>query len=206
MFVLDPCMAIHQHKNTLSGPRLPVFLTGLLAIIILVFFLVCIAMLIVTPVTALEPDNQTLIKNLRIEGRDCFYSGDYPCTWAAFESAHQMDPGDSTILFTHAYYLFETGNYTGALAKKDAELSLDPQNARIWYEKGKILDKLGRFIESGSSYDRAEELDPSLRVPATERFPLNVLMMVFVKNAGVIVVMGGFILLGFYIYFRERCI
>jgi hypothetical protein len=37
-------------------------------------------------------------------------------------------------------------------------------------------------------------------VPATDRFPLNVL----IRNAAIIVVGGGFTLLGIYIYFNER--
>jgi tetratricopeptide (TPR) repeat protein len=194
----DPCRAIHPHKNTASCQRLPVFLKGRSVFVVLVFFLLCAGIGIVTPVNAL--DNQTLINSLMSKGSQCYSNGDYSCTWAAFESAHQVDPGNSGVLFVHGLYLSRAGNYTGALEKMDAALALDPQNARIWYEKGKVLDKLGRFTESGLYYDRAEELNPSLRVPATERFPLNVL----IRNATVIIVAGGFFLLGTYIYFRER--
>jgi len=154
---------------------------------------------IVTPVTALDPDNNTLINSLMSKGSQCYSNGDYSCTWAAFESAHEVDPGNSGVLFNYGYYLSRAGNNTGALEKMDAALALSPQNAWMWQEKGKVLDKLGRYIESGSSFDRAEELDTSLRVPVTARFPLSVL----IKNGMVIFAVVGFTLLGIYIYFRE---
>lgn len=193
-------MMIRQHNIPLSRQRLPVFLTARLVLVVLVFLSLCAAMGIGAPVTALDPANETLINNLMSKGSQCYSDGDYPCTWAAFESAHLVDPGNSGVLFVHGYYLSLSGDNTGALEKMDAALALDPQNAWMWQEKGKVLDKLGRFAESGSSYDRAEELNPSLRVPATSRFPLNVL----VRNAALIIVAGGFFLLGTYIYFRER--
>jgi tetratricopeptide (TPR) repeat protein len=155
---------------------------------------------LVTPVTALDTENQTLVNGLVSKGSQCYSSGDYACSWAAFESAHQLDPGNAGILYVHGYYLSLAGNATGALEKMDASLAIDPRNARVWYERGKVLDKLGRYAESGSSYDRAEELNPGLRVPITGRFPFSIL----IRNAVVIVVAGGFILLGVFIYFRER--
>ena len=193
-------MIIHQHKNILDGQRLPVFLTERPILFVLVFFFLCVAIGIVAPVNALDSYNQTLMNNLMSKGSQCYNNGDYPCTWAAFESAHQIDPGNSGVLFAHGYYLSRSGDNTGALEKMDAALALDSQNAWMWQERGKVLDKLGRFTESGSSYDRAEELNPALRVPVTSRFPLNVL----VRNAALIIVAGGFILLGAYVYFTER--
>jgi len=193
-------MIIHQPNTTLSRHRSPVFRTDRPLLVVLIFFVVWGGVGIGTPVNALDPYNQTLINNLMSKGSECYSNGDYSCTWAAFESAHKVDPGNSGVLFVHGYYLSRAGNNTGALEKMDAALALSPQNARMWYEKGKVLDKLGRFAESGSSYDRAEELNPALRVSATARFPLNVL----VRNAALIIVAGGFFLLGTYIYFRER--
>ena len=193
-------MALHQYKNTFSPQRLPVVPVGQCAFLVLVFFLWCMASMVVPPVTALDPGNQTLVSNLVSRGSQCYYSGDYPCAWAAFESAHQLDPGNAGILYVHGYYLSLAGNTTGALEKMDAALALDPRNAQVWYERGKVLDKLGRYAESGSSYDQAEALNPALRVPATGRFPWSVLF----RNAAVIVLAGGFALLGIFIYFRER--
>lgn len=193
-------MALHQHKNTVSPQRFPVFLKGRYACVVLIIFFLCAATGLVTPVTALDPDNQTLVNSLVSRGSQCYSSGDYSCSWAAFESAHEVDPGNAGILYVHGYYLSLAGNTTGALEKMDAALALDPQNARIWYERGKVLDKLGRYAESGSSYDRAEELNPGLRVPVTGRFPFSIL----IRNAVIIVVAGGFTLLGIYIYFNER--
>jgi tetratricopeptide (TPR) repeat protein len=155
---------------------------------------------LVTPVTALDPDNQTLVSSLVSRGSQCYYSGNFSCAWAAFESAHQLDPGNAGILYIHGHYLSLAGNTSGALEKMDAALTLDPRNAQVWYERGKVLDTMGRYAESGSSYDRAEELNPGLRVPATGRFPWSVLF----RNAVLIVLAGGFTVLGISIYFRER--
>lgn len=68
------------------------------------------------------------------------------------------------------------------------------------YEKGTILNSIGRYIESGPYFDRTEEFDPDYAVPLTARFPLNL----FVKNGAVIVVAIGFSLLGIDIYNKER--
>jgi tetratricopeptide (TPR) repeat protein len=193
-------MAIHMHKSTLSQKGLPVFFLRQPSFVVMVVSLLCAGMVLFTPVVALDPDNQTLINSLMNKGYECYNKGDYTCSWAAFESAHLVDPGSSGVLFAHGYYLSRAGNNTGALEKMEAALALSPQNARMWQEKGKVLDKLGRFYESGFAYDRAEELDPSFRVPATGRFPWSIL----IRNAAVIVIAGGFILLGTYIYFRER--
>ena len=193
-------MAIHQHKNTLSHQRLQISFLDRSVFVVLVIFLLCAAIGIVTPVTALDLNNQTLINSLMSKGSQCYSNGDYTCTWSAFESALQVDPGNSRVLFIYGIYLSRAGNNTGALEKMDAALVLDPQNGRIWQEKGKVLDNLWRFTESGSCYDRAEELNPSLSVPAIARFPLNVL----VRNAAVIVFVGGLTLLGIFIYFNER--
>jgi tetratricopeptide (TPR) repeat protein len=168
--------------------------------IVLVFVLVCAGTGIVPPVTALDADNQTLLNSLMNGGYQCYSNGNYDCAWASFESAHQLDPANSGVLFMYGYYLARAGNNTGALEKYDAVLALNPAYARAWYEKGKVLDKLWRFTESGSCYDRAEKLNPTLQVKAIERFPLSVL----VRNGAMIVVVGGFILLGIYIYFNER--
>lgn len=192
-------MVIYRNNPPRSQQRLRIYLKEHLLFVVLVFFLLCAAMGIVTPVTALDQDNQSLINSLMGKGGLCYSTGDYTCAWAAFESAHQVDPGNSNVLFIYGYYLSRAGNNTGALEKMDAALALDPQNARMWQERGKVLDKLGRFAESGSNYDQAEKLDPRMAVPATSRFPLNIL----INSIPVIVLVGGITLLGIYIYFRE---
>lgn len=193
-------MVFDQHENTLTGRVLPVFPQGRLVLVMLVFFLLCAGIGIVSPVTALDPDNQTLVDNLVNKGDICWGKGDYYCSLAAYESAHQIDPGNADILLWWGETLSDVGNNSGALEKMDAALALAPEDAEIWYEKGKVLDNLGRFTESGPCYDRAEELDPRYRVPLTKHFPLNVL----IHNATIIIVACGFFLLGIYIYFDER--
>jgi len=193
-------MVFDQHENTLTGWVLPVFPQGRLVLVILVFCLLCAGIGIVAPVTALDPANQTLVDNLVSKGDICWNNDDYSCSFAAYESAHQIDPGNADLLLWSGQALSEMGNNTEALEKIDAALALDPEDAVGWYVKGKVLDKLGRFAESGPCYDRAGELDPKYRVPITDHFPLNVL----IRNTTIIVVAGGFLLLGIFIYFMER--
>ncbi|MCX6690881.1 MAG: hypothetical protein NTW33_02210 [Methanoregula sp.] len=162
---------------------------------ILAGFLLFAAVGIGSPATALDDVNSLMQK-----GISCYYAGDNVCGDVSFASAYQLAPDNSQIFFTQALILSQVKNYPQALEKIDTALVLNPGNARMWYEKGKILDRMGRFMESGSCYDRAVELNPSFNVPVTDRFPLNVL----IKNSMIIVMAGGFILLGIYIYFRER--
>ena len=171
--------------------------------VIMVFFLLSVAIGIVLPVTALDEENQTLIDSLETSGYDCFYNEDYSCTWTAFETAHQIDPENYEVLFSHGLLLSQSGNNTGALEKMDAALDLNPfkpEDAWMWKEKGKFMNSIGRYFESGFYYDRAELLDPGYQAPIIERFPLNILS----RNAMVITIIIWLFLLGFYIYFNEK--
>lgn len=193
-------MAVPQKKNVLTFQQLPIFLIFRDVRIVPVFFLLCLFLGTVTPVAASDQDNQTLLNSLMNKASGCYRNGNYDCAWESFESAHQLDPGNSAVLFSYGYYLSRAGNTTKALEKMDASLALNPQNARAWYERGKILDTMGKYPESWASYDRATELSPSYSVSVMDRFPFSVLK----NNAIIILLVGGFILLGIYIYFRER--
>lgn len=193
-------MDFFQNNRSPASRGFPVFFEKLPVLVVLTFFFLFALILIVSPVTALDSDNRTRIDTLIFEGDKCANTRDFSCTFTAYEAAHQLDPGNADILLWHGLYLSYSGNNTGALEKLNAALVLDPDYSRIWYEKGKVLDKLGRFSESGACYDRAEQLGPEYRVPLTNRFPLNVL----IRNATIIVVAGGFFLLAMYIYFNER--
>jgi tetratricopeptide (TPR) repeat protein len=193
-------MAIHHHKKSIPRRRVPVVLKVQPAFPVLVFFLLCMISGIGTPASALDPANQSFINSMITRGYQCYNSGDYPCAWSAFESAQAADPKNYGTLFMYGYYLSRAGNSTGALEKLDAALALSPESGQIWYERGKVLDTLGRYAESGASYDRAEQINPRYHVPATGRFPLSLL----IKNATLIIVIGGFGLLGIFIYFNER--
>jgi tetratricopeptide (TPR) repeat protein len=146
------------------------------------------------------PDNEGEANALVEKGFLCYNAGDYACAWASFESAHAILPDDTDIFCYHGYLLSLQKHESEALEKIDAGLALEPENPDLLYEKGTILNSMGRYIESGPYFDRAEELDPDYAVPLTARFPLNL----FVKNGAVIVVVIGFSLLGIDIYIKER--
>lgn len=193
-------MKCNQHRNTPVSGKFPGCSRQRPVLVMLVFFFLCAVFVTIGPVIAVDAENQTLAEHLMNKGDLCANNGDFTCTFAAYEAAHQADPENADILLWHGEYLAYAGNNTGALEKYNAALAIDPEYAEIWYEKGKVLDKLGRYFESGAYYDRAEELDSYYRVPLTDRFPLNVL----IRNAAIIVVVAGFFLLGIYIYFNER--
>lgn len=132
-------------------------------------------------------------------GNDCFSRGDYACAWSSFETAHALAPNNSGILYTYSRLLYKAGETNAAIEKIDAALSLDSQNAQMWLMKGRMLNAVGRFLESDACFDRAIAIDPVLKVRATERFPLN-LVMAFGAGAFVI---AGLSFLVLYIYFRE---
>ncbi|MDD1701593.1 MAG: hypothetical protein LUQ31_01265 [Methanoregula sp.] len=86
-----------------------------------------------------------------------------------------------------------------ALEKIDAALALEPESADMWMEKGRILNRLGKYYESDACFDRALEIDPNIPIEATDRFPLNMI----IKNFIIIYFIVGFSVLGIYFYFKE---
>ena len=146
-----------------------------------------------------EAENETYAYNLVDKGIGCYNAGDIACASAAFEAAHDILPGDTNILYVQAQFFTLQKRYDEALKKIDTGISLDPEEAQLWYQKGKILNNMGRFFESGYSFDRAEELEPELEFPVTNRFPVNVI----IKNSTFIILVIGFCVLGFVFYFKE---
>ena len=153
-----------------------------------------------TILTGAASDTEAYAYDVANKGVDCFNNGNYACAWESLEDAHSILPNDTAILDTHAYLLAKVKKYDEALGKIDAAIALDPGEAYLWYEKGTIQNSAGKYLEAGQSFDRAQELDPSTEVSLVERFPLNFIS----KNVSVLVLLTGFVLLGIYIYFRER--
>ncbi len=61
-----------------------------------------------------------------------------------------------------------TGKLRKALAIYDLMLEVDPDNAPVWFDRGRILVAEKRYAEAYISFDRALKLDPNL-TPAKER-------------------------------------
>ena len=55
-----------------------------------------------------------------------------------------------------------TGKLRKALAIYDLMLEVDPDNAKVWFDRGRILVAEKRHAEAYISFDRAVKLDPSL--------------------------------------------
>lgn len=144
-------------------------------------------------------ENETYAYNQVDKGIECYNSGNIACSFESFAKAHDILPHDSNILYVQAQALTYQKRYDEALAKIDAGIALDPERGELWYQRGIIQNDLGRFFESGASFDRAAELSPGSEFPVTDRFPVNILL----KYATLIVLVTGFIALGCVFYFRE---
>lgn len=144
-------------------------------------------------------ENETYAYNLVDKGIECYNAGNIACSFDSFAKAHAILPNDSNILYVQAQALTYQKRYDEALDKIDAGLALDPERGELWYQRGIIQNDLGRFFESGASFDRAAELVPGSEFPVTDRFPVNILL----KYATLIVLVTGFIALGCVFYFKE---
>lgn len=62
-----------------------------------------------------------------------------------------------------------TGKLRKALAIYDLMLEVDPDNAAVWFDRGRILVAEKRYAEAYISFDRAVKLDPNLEVAKEKR-------------------------------------
>ena len=62
-----------------------------------------------------------------------------------------------------------TGKLRKALAIYDLMLEVDPDNAPVWFDRGRILVAEKRYAEAYISFDRAIKLDPNLEVAKEKR-------------------------------------
>lgn len=144
-------------------------------------------------------ENETYAYNLVDKGIDCYNSGNTACAFESFEAAHNILPNDANILYVQAQAFSLQKRYDEALVKIEAGIALDPEVAELWYQKGVILNNMGKYFESGSSFDRAAELEPGYEFPVTDRFPFNVI----IKNCTLLLYAIGFCALGCIFYSKE---
>jgi tetratricopeptide (TPR) repeat protein len=62
-----------------------------------------------------------------------------------------------------------TGKLRKALAIYDLMLEVDPDNAPVWFDRGRILVAEKRYAEAYISFDRAIKLDPNLELAKEKR-------------------------------------
>jgi hypothetical protein len=146
-----------------------------------------------------QKDTQAEFNALMDRCAYCFAKQDYECAWETSVTAHMVNPKSFAPIYIQSMVLANTGNNTGALEKMDEVLVILPNSASMWKMKGELLNRAGRFTESDACFNRAQELNPNLKIPLTERFPFNMGM----KNMALIIVSVGLSALGVYIYFRE---
>jgi hypothetical protein len=132
-------------------------------------------------------------------GGRCYVRHNYDCAWDYFETARLKYPSEIGPVYMQCLIQAAKGNITGAIDKIDVALVIAPDNPDAWKLKGDLLNRAGRYTESGACYDQAIALDPEIRVATTDRFPYNMGM----KNLVLITIVVGFCGLGIYVYFRE---
>ena len=59
--------------------------------------------------------------------------------------------------------LIRLHRYEEALASSEEAIQLDPQLAGAWNNKGAVLEEMGLFTEALNAYEKAVELDSTLR-------------------------------------------
>jgi len=77
----------------------------------------------------------------------------------ALKRAQKIDPRNAVVQYAHAKYLFESGDYTGALEAFTAAGKTDPQFLWAFMNEGALAYQLEDFARSARAYQRASTLD-----------------------------------------------
>jgi len=91
-------------------------------------------------------------------------SGNQPLAWESMKRAEELDPNALAVITTKAEWARESKDVPGAMALLTRALTLDPMNA-------KILNDLGRMVEDQNIetaigyYKKAAEADPRMAEP-----------------------------------------
>ena len=84
--------------------------------------------------------------------------------WAAISDS--LEPGDGNAASAAAWALFKLGEKLDA-AKEMNKVALDhPQNYRIWYRLGKILEDMGETEKAEQAFKTAAKFAPRIRTTA----------------------------------------
>ncbi len=81
----------------------------------------------------------------------------------SFDMVIALDPSNAQAYNDRALILSGAKNQDeDALASLETALQIDSLNANTWYNKGMILEKIGRYNQSLEAYSRATDLDEDL--------------------------------------------
>lgn len=81
----------------------------------------------------------------------------------SFDMVITLDPSNAQAYNDRALILSGAKNQDlDALASLETALQIDSLNANIWYNKGMILEKIGRYNQSLEAYSRATDLNEDL--------------------------------------------
>src|SRR3989449_3133149 len=88
--------------------------------------------------------------------------GDYAQAVATADRILEERENDPKALVLKADALFRAGRRREAAEVFDDLIQIDPENAKIWLDRGRIQKAMEKFPESLESYDRAVALDETL--------------------------------------------
>jgi tetratricopeptide (TPR) repeat protein len=77
----------------------------------------------------------------------------FACTAAAATTAREY--------FDQGTVYDDRGQYDRALEAYDQGIALEPDNALLWWAKGRVLMIQERYAEAAAAYNRSAELDPA---------------------------------------------
>src|SRR2546426_2331872 len=90
------------------------------------------------------------------------HRGDYAQAVATADRILEERENDPKALILKADALFRAGRRKEAAEVFDDLIQIDPENAKIWLDRGRIQKAMEKFPESLESYDRAVALDETL--------------------------------------------
>jgi tetratricopeptide (TPR) repeat protein len=102
------------------------------------------------------------------QGQELMENGSYEEALRAYDSAIELDPEDAGIWMGKGDTQSRMGDYNesqktyeNALDLINESLEANPLDARGWFVKGELLDRLYRYDEALESYNRSLEIDPT---------------------------------------------
>lgn len=116
------------------------------------------------PPTAPEPEplSDADISRILREVLGHTQRGDFVQAIAMSDRILAERPGDAKALIVKADALFRSGHHKEAAAVFDALIGLDPENAKLWLDRGRIQKAMEQLPDALKSYDTALSLDAKL--------------------------------------------
>jgi tetratricopeptide (TPR) repeat protein len=84
---------------------------------------------------------------------------EYDSALKTFKSIKNYENEENILFYIASCYYFE-GEIKESLVYLDKAIEINPQFSEAWYNKGVVLDELGRFEEALEAYEKAIKINP----------------------------------------------